>query len=63
MVAGSLYVGAIQDRLEELFFAKAIHGITVRLSTHAGDAAAVGAATLLLQAELAPRNIGLAQAI
>ena len=62
-VAGSLYVRAIQSRFEELFFAKAVHGVTVRLSTHAGDAAAVGAATLLLQSELAPRNIGLAQAV
>jgi predicted NBD/HSP70 family sugar kinase len=62
-VAGSLYVEAVQGRLEELFFARSIHGVTVRLSTHAGDAAAVGAATLLLQSELAPRNIGLAQAV
>ncbi len=62
-VAGSLYVGAIQKRLEELSLARSIHGVTVRLSTHAGDAAAVGAATLLLQSELAPRNVGLAQTV
>ena len=57
-IAGSIYVEILQKRLSEGFFAKNRHGIEVRLSTHATDAAAVGAAALVLQHQLAPRSFG-----
>jgi predicted NBD/HSP70 family sugar kinase len=57
-IAGSIYVEILQKRLSEGFFAKSRHGIEVRLSTHATDAAAVGAAALVLQHQLAPRSFG-----
>ena len=57
-IAGSMYVEIVQKRLDEGFFAKRRHGIEVRLSTHATDAAAVGAAALVLQHQLAPRSFG-----
>ncbi|MBW4033625.1 MAG: ROK family transcriptional regulator [Acidobacteria bacterium] len=58
-IAGSLYVRIIAERLEREFFARAHHGIRVRLSTHVSDAAAVGGAALVLQTILAPRTMGL----
>ena len=57
-IAGSIYAEILQKRLSEGFFAKSRHGIEVRLSTHATDAAAVGAAALVLQHQLAPRSFG-----
>jgi predicted NBD/HSP70 family sugar kinase len=60
-IAGSFYVRAIEKRVAEDFFARAIHQVSVSLSTNVTDAAAVGAATLVLQAELAPRTMGLVQ--
>jgi predicted NBD/HSP70 family sugar kinase len=58
-LAGSIYIRVISRRLEDEFFARARHGIRVRLSTHVSDAAAVGGAALVLQTELAPRSMGL----
>jgi predicted NBD/HSP70 family sugar kinase len=54
--AGSLYVPAIRSRLDQSFFARTNHPIEVVISTHAGEAAAVGGAALVLQSELAPRT-------
>jgi predicted NBD/HSP70 family sugar kinase len=58
-VAGSLYVRILEQRVNASFFARAKHPVRVRLSVHASDAAAVGAAALVLQSELAPRTMGL----
>lgn len=57
-IAGSIYAEILQKRLNEGFLAKSRHGVEVRLSTHATDAAAVGAAALVLQHQLAPRSFG-----
>jgi predicted NBD/HSP70 family sugar kinase len=58
-MAGSLYVPIIERDVNESFFSNSEHGINVRLSMHVSDAAAVGAAALVLQSELAPRKMGL----
>jgi predicted NBD/HSP70 family sugar kinase len=58
-VAGPAYVRAIAQRLDTEFFAHTQHRVRVRLSTDVSDAAAVGGAALVLQAELAPRTMGL----
>ncbi|KQV06478.1 ROK family transcriptional regulator [Leifsonia sp. Root112D2] len=57
--AGTLYLRIIQRRLDEEFFARAKHSVTVQLSVQSADAAAVGAASLILQQQLAPRQLGL----
>ncbi|GAA4170564.1 ROK family transcriptional regulator [Gryllotalpicola koreensis] len=57
--AGSIYLQVIDSQVNRDFFARPQHGIRVRLSPHTQDAAAVGAATLILQSELAPRTMGL----
>lgn len=57
--AGTVYVKAVRKRLQEHFASRANHGVDVRLATHVGDAAAVGGAALVLQAQLAPRSLGL----
>ncbi|MFC4245380.1 ROK family protein [Gryllotalpicola reticulitermitis] len=57
--AGSIYLQIIDAQVNRDFFARTHHGIRVRLSPHTQDAAAVGAATLVLQSELAPRTMGL----
>jgi len=57
--AGSLYLPIVQERLTEAFFARATHDVRVTISSHASEAAAVGGAALVLQAELAPRQAGL----
>jgi predicted NBD/HSP70 family sugar kinase len=59
-MAGSVYLRIIDHRVNADFFARSQHGINVRLSPQMQDAAAVGAATLVLQSELAPRTMGLA---
>jgi len=56
--AGSLYVATLERRLAAEFWAGARHGVRVTLAAHAADAAAVGAASLVLQQELAPRHLG-----
>jgi predicted NBD/HSP70 family sugar kinase len=50
--AGSLYLPLIDKRLRHEAFALPKHGVTVRLSTQVTDAAAVGAAALMLQNSL-----------
>lgn len=57
--AGTLYLRVIRRRLDEEFFARAKHSVTVQLSVQSADAAAVGAASLILQQQLAPRQLGL----
>ncbi|WP_448630164.1 ROK family protein [Cellulomonas soli] len=56
--AGSLYLTVLERRLQEEFFAAPKHGVQVMLSPQPADAAAVGAASLVLQEELAPRHLG-----
>lgn len=58
-IAGPLYVREIEQRVGAHFFARASHEINVRLSANVADAAAVGAAALVLQSEFAPRQLGL----
>jgi predicted NBD/HSP70 family sugar kinase len=50
--AGSLYLPLVDQRLRGEAFARPKHGVTVRLSTQVTDAAAVGAAALMLQHSL-----------
>ncbi|MEJ1177773.1 MULTISPECIES: ROK family transcriptional regulator [unclassified Pseudarthrobacter] len=50
--AGSLYLPLLDQRLRGEAFARPKHGVTVRLSTQVTDAAAVGAAALMLQHSL-----------
>ena len=50
--AGSLYLPLVDQRLRGEAFARPKHGVTVRLSTQVTDAAAVGAAALMLQQSL-----------
>ncbi|SFK27117.1 ROK family transcriptional regulator [Cellulomonas sp. KH9] len=57
--AGSLYLPVVQQRLADGFFARATHPVRVTISSQASEAAALGGAALVLQAELAPRQAGL----
>ncbi|MBD7917554.1 ROK family transcriptional regulator [Cellulomonas sp. Sa3CUA2] len=57
--AGSLYLPVVQERLTGGFFARGTHDVRVTISSQASAAPAVGAAALVLQAELAPRQAGL----
>ncbi len=54
-VAGTIYLRHLQQRLTEDFFAADRHPIRVALSRQVADAAAVGAASVVLQRALAPR--------
>ncbi|MGY4645591.1 ROK family protein [Cellulomonas sp. URHB0016] len=58
-LAGSLYVPEVERRLARSFFARGSHPVRVAISTNAPEAAAVGAAALVLQSELAPRRAGM----
>ncbi len=58
-IVGSIYLRVVDTRVNSDFFAREQHNIRVWLSPHTQDAAAVGAATLVLQSELAPRSMGL----
>jgi len=58
VMAGSLYVPAITQRLESSFFARGCHPVDVQISPNAAEAAAIGGAALVLQNELAPRKSG-----
>ena len=58
-MAGSVYLRVLDDRLRREFFPRQRHGVRVRLAVNVADAAAVGAAALVLQSELAPRTMGL----
>ena len=53
-VAGSIYVRAARDALTRLAVARGSHGVLVELSSHPRDAAAVGAASVVLQSVIAP---------
>jgi predicted NBD/HSP70 family sugar kinase len=57
-LAGSLYLPAVENLLADAFFARGSHPVRVTISTNASEAAAVGAAALVLQSELAPRQSG-----
>ena len=57
-LAGSLYLPEIERRLGQSFFARGSHPVRVTISSNAPEAAAVGAAALVLQSELAPRQAG-----
>ena len=61
-LAGSLYLPEIERRLGQSFFARGSHPVRVTISSNAPEAAAVGAAALVLQSELAPRQVGRADA-
>jgi predicted NBD/HSP70 family sugar kinase len=55
-VAGPLYLPVVTDVVTSTRFARGSGPIEVRLSTHGPESAALGAAALVLQAELAPRG-------
>ncbi|MBO0901075.1 ROK family transcriptional regulator [Cellulomonas sp. zg-ZUI222] len=57
--AGSLYLPVVQQRLADGFFARATHPVRVTISSQASEAAALGGAALVLQAEVAPRQAGM----
>ncbi len=54
---GSLYARTIAERLDERAFARAVQRVDVRMSVNGTDAAALGAATLVLQDTLSPRSL------
>ncbi|WP_166982646.1 ROK family transcriptional regulator [Paramicrobacterium fandaimingii] len=54
---GSLYARTIAQRLGERAFARAVQTVDVRMSVNGTDAAALGAATLVLQDRLSPRSL------
>lgn len=54
---GSLYARTIAERLDERAFARAVQRVDVRMSVNGTDAAALGAATLVLQDRLSPRSL------
>ncbi|KNC18466.1 hypothetical protein AC792_12180 [Arthrobacter sp. RIT-PI-e] len=55
--SGSFYVEIISEALSRRAMARAIHPVEVRLSVNGNDAAALGAATLVLQDRLSPRTL------
>lgn len=55
-VAGPLYLPVVADVVGRTRFARGTGDLEVRLSTHGPESAALGAAALVLQAELAPRG-------
>ncbi|WP_448061529.1 ROK family protein [Cellulomonas hominis] len=58
-LAGTLYLPAVQERLDRSFFARGNHAVRAVISPNSSEAAAVGAAALVLQSELVPRLTGL----
>lgn len=58
-IAGSIYLPVVQAELDRWFFARATHPVSVQLSRSAATAPAIGAAALVLQAELVPLRQGL----
>ena len=58
-VAGALYLPVVEERLARSFFARETHPTRVAVSANAPEAAAIGAAALVLQSELSPRRPGL----
>lgn len=55
--AGSIYAQKISAMLRERAFARSVQGVDVRMSVNGTDAAALGAATLVLQDTLSPRSL------
>ena len=55
--AGSIYVRTISGALAERALVRDIHPVEVRMSVNGNDAAALGAATLVLQDRLSPRSL------
>ncbi|MEU3493676.1 ROK family transcriptional regulator [Kitasatospora cineracea] len=53
-IAGSFYLPIVQEELDRAFFARAAHPVQVRLSASPATAPAIGAATMMLRAELVP---------
>ncbi len=58
-IAGSIYLPVVQRELNESFFSRSTHPVTVRLSRSAATAPAIGAAAMVLQSELVPLREGL----
>ncbi|HEY8721319.1 ROK family transcriptional regulator [Pengzhenrongella sp.] len=58
-IAGPIYLPVVQAELDRSFFARATHRITVQLSRSAAMSPAIGAAAIVLQAELVPLRQGL----
>jgi predicted NBD/HSP70 family sugar kinase len=56
--AGSIYLPVIRAELDARFLARASHTVGVSISQHAYEAAAIGAAALVLQSELVPHQAG-----
>ncbi|MCP2246108.1 ROK family protein [Lentzea aerocolonigenes] len=58
-VAGSVYLPVLRAELDTAFIARDAHPVSVRLSPSAASAPAIGAAAIVLQSELVPRQKGL----
>jgi predicted NBD/HSP70 family sugar kinase len=56
--AGSIYLPVVQAELDARYLARASHRVDVTISQHAYEAAAIGAAALVLQSELVPHQAG-----
>ena len=53
----SIYLDRVQNAMDTYAFSRHAHRITVQLSSNVHDAAALGAATLVLQEQLDPRSL------
>ncbi|MGN8244793.1 ROK family transcriptional regulator [Cellulomonas soli] len=62
-LAGAHYLPVVEELLARTFFARETHPTRVAVSANAPDAAAIGAAALVLQSELSPRRPGLRMAL
>lgn len=58
-IAGSVYLPVLRNELDAAFIARDAHPVSVRLSPSAASAPAIGAAAIVLQSELVPRQKGL----
>jgi predicted NBD/HSP70 family sugar kinase len=58
-VAGSVYLPVLRAELDRAFIGRDAHPVSVRLSPSAASASAIGAAAIVLQSELVPRQAGL----
>lgn len=58
-IAGSVYLPVLRAELDTAFIARDAHAVSVRLSASAASAPAIGAAAIVLQSELVPRQKGL----
>lgn len=56
-VAGSLYAKVLSEALAQRVLARSVQGVDVRISVNGNDAAALGAATMVLQENLSPRSL------